>query len=411
MKNKTHIFFYFFSIAFCSMEIGYNTIYLLKFDNLKNDFPYSHMDQALPDLIKDNYGFRQDIMIDYIESINPNIEKYDDFHQDSIKAMIINGRFQVVNNNFHIEYEAYDIKSWRQLVKRHFYCQLHDVNCVYDAFIISMENNISPFLVDRLDVESTIEALEKAEKESMNKKVKVDGNDDLNEGVEENINLLMEDKNYREFNLKELKLKINKKDDVLQNLSQVLFQVLSMPYEVFIGDMEISHDLDGGSYDIKLPIKYSMMNVVKQELLASLPLDSYLNTDEEVIFQFAKEDFMVDDLFEKNMVHAKFQKNPVIYFMDKMGEPQFIVIDSWSRQNQLENVKIKGIPVLFVNKFSPLYSITSGIDNVELAINTRMLDLTYDLVIPNENMDDYVKVVVKFMQKDEIKKLLERENE
>ena len=81
-----------------------------------------------------------------------------------------------------------------------------------------------------------------------------------------------------------------------------------------------------------------MMNVVKQELLASLPLDSYLNTDEEVIFQFAKEDFMVDDLFEKNMVHAKFQKNPVIYFMDKMGEPQFIVIDSWSRQNQLENV-------------------------------------------------------------------------
>ena len=191
MKNKTHIFFYFFSIAFSSMEIGYNTIYLLKFDNLKNDFPYSHMDQALPDLIKDNYGFRQDIMIDYIESINPNIEKYDDFHQDSIKAMIINGRFQVVNNNFHIEYEAYDMKSWRQLVKRHFYCQLHDVNCVYDAFIISMENNISPFLVDRLDVESTIEALEKAEKESMNKKVKVDGNDDLNEGVEENINLLM----------------------------------------------------------------------------------------------------------------------------------------------------------------------------------------------------------------------------
>ena len=40
-----------------------------------------------------------------------------------------------------------------------------------------------------------------------------------------------------------------------------------------------------------------------------------------------------------------------------------------------------------------------------------MLDLTYDLLIPNENMDDYVKVVVKFMQKDEIKKLLERENE
>ena len=410
MKNKIHIFFYFFSIAFSSMEIGYNTIYLLNFDNLKNDFPYSHMEKALPDLIKENYDFRQDITIDYIESVNPNIEKYDDSNQDSIKAMIVNGRFRVINNNFHIEYEAYDMESWRQLVKRHFYCQLHDVACVYDAFIISMENNISPFLVDRLDVESTIEALEKAE-ESKNNKVKSGENDNLDEELEENINLLMEDKNYREFNLKKLKLKINKENDVLQNLSQILLQVLSMPYEVFIGDMEISDDFNNGSYAIKLPIKYSMMNLVKQELLASLPLNSYLNTDEEVIFQFSKEDFMVDDLFEKNMVHAKFQKSPVIYFMDKMGEPQFIIIDSWSRQNQLDDVKIKGVPVSFVNKFSPLYSITSGIDNVELAINTRMLDLTYDLLIPNENMNDYVKVVVKFMQQDEIKKLLERENE
>ena len=105
------------------------------------------MEEALPDLIRENYEFRQDLTIKYIENINPNIEKYAQSNEDLVKAIIINGRFQVVNNNFHIEYEAYDMESWQQLIKRHFFCPLHDVACVHDAFIISMENNLSPFLV------------------------------------------------------------------------------------------------------------------------------------------------------------------------------------------------------------------------------------------------------------------------
>ena len=75
MKIKKYVLLYLFSKAICATEIGYDTIYLLKFDNLKNDFPYSHMEEALPDLIRENYEFRQDLTIKYIENINPNIEK------------------------------------------------------------------------------------------------------------------------------------------------------------------------------------------------------------------------------------------------------------------------------------------------------------------------------------------------
>ena len=41
-------------------------------------------------------------------------------------------------------------------------------------------------------------------------------------------------------------------------------------------------------------------------------------------------------------------------------------------------------------------------------VTIHVLDLRYDFLIPNENLDDYVKVVVKFMQRDEIEKILER---
>ena len=42
-------------------EKGYNTIYLMEFDNLKNDFTNTHLKEALPNLIKENYKFREDI--------------------------------------------------------------------------------------------------------------------------------------------------------------------------------------------------------------------------------------------------------------------------------------------------------------------------------------------------------------
>ena len=41
-------------------DSGYNTIYLMEFENMQNDFTNSHLTEALPDLIKENYKFRED---------------------------------------------------------------------------------------------------------------------------------------------------------------------------------------------------------------------------------------------------------------------------------------------------------------------------------------------------------------
>ena len=37
-----------------SAESGYNTIYLMEFENQENEFTNSHLTEALPDLIKEN---------------------------------------------------------------------------------------------------------------------------------------------------------------------------------------------------------------------------------------------------------------------------------------------------------------------------------------------------------------------
>ena len=106
----------------------------LGFDNLNNDFTHDHMKEALPDLVRENYKFREDIIVEYAGSITPYIEKYKDSGADSIKGLIISGSFQTINDEFYIEYEAYDIHDWRQLTNRQLSCPIHDIICVHDNF-------------------------------------------------------------------------------------------------------------------------------------------------------------------------------------------------------------------------------------------------------------------------------------
>ena len=77
----------------------------MEFENLKNDFTNTHLKEALPDLIKENYKFREDLKIEYAGSISPDIKGYNRLEEDSIRALIINGSFQTIDEKFYIEYD------------------------------------------------------------------------------------------------------------------------------------------------------------------------------------------------------------------------------------------------------------------------------------------------------------------
>ena len=107
-------------MLFCilSAESGYNTIYLMEFENMQNEFTNSHLTEALPDLIKENYKFREDIRVEYAGDIRPYLKQTDVGEENSIRGLIINGRFQTINDEFFVEFEAYDIQDWKRLVSR-----------------------------------------------------------------------------------------------------------------------------------------------------------------------------------------------------------------------------------------------------------------------------------------------------
>ena len=147
-------------------DSGYNTIYLMEFENQQNEFTNSHLTEALPDLIKENYKFREDIKVEYAGDIRPYIDQKEWSNGNPIKGLIINGSFQTINDEFYVEFEAYDIHNWKRLIRRQIFCPVHDIICLHDGFIIAIEQSISPFLTDALDIDATIASLIEKQRKS-----------------------------------------------------------------------------------------------------------------------------------------------------------------------------------------------------------------------------------------------------
>ena len=312
-------------------ESGYNTIYLMEFDNLKNDFTNSHLKEALPDLIKENYKFREDIQVEYAGDIRPYLEPKIWMDEEPIKGLIINGSFQTLNDEFFVEFEAYDIHSWKQLVKRQIFCPVHDIICLHDGFLMAIEHSISPFLSDALDVDATISSLK------VKPKKRTPGSYDLDvKGASENLGQLSNlneygtnldlgggsrqqgqygSRYYREFNFKDISPDSNysiKKNT--ESLVTILNQFLTNPYNIIIGELSLTPDPERRGYMRgEIPLTFSVRSALAQELFHSLPHEKLMD-DVGLIMQFPNSNFVFDDLFLEKLSLMKYQLMPVIFF-------------------------------------------------------------------------------------------------
>ena len=118
--------------------------------------------------------------------------------------------------------------------------------------------------------------------------------------------------------------------------------------------------------------------------------------DMGLIMQFSNSNFVFDDLLLEKLALMKYQLMPVIYFNNKIGGIQFIILDSWN--DKYKNLELQMVTMLLVNQFKPLFAITPGSDNIQLNLNVSSHEVIYHFSIPYETIGDYTKVTVKFMQ-------------
>ena len=418
-KSRFIIALLFISVLFS--ESGYNTIYLMEFENQQNEFTNSHLAEALPDLIIENYKFREDINVEYAGDIRPYLEQKESSPENTIKGLIINGRFLTINDEFFVEFEAYDIHDWKRLVRRQIFCPVHDIICLHDGFLMAIEQSISPFLTNALDINATISSLERKPNRKIPDSYDLDGtskntNLDLNNLNESGANDLdggsrkqgqYGNRYYREFNFTKISPDQNsskKKNTV--NLITILDQILTNPYDVNIGELSLIPDpRKPGNMKGEIPVEYSVRSALAQDMFTSLPHEKQIDENGNVRLQFLNSNFVFDETLTEKLALMKYQVMPVIFFNNKIGGVQFIILDSWS--DKFNRLEIKTVPMFWENQFKPLFALTPGADNIQLNLDEASHKVVYHFTIPYEKIGDYTKVTVKFMLEVELEKLLE----
>ena len=107
------------SLLFSKEE--YSHIYLMEFENVNSDFTVNNLSKALPDIVIQNYEFRGDFSVEYLNNIDLYLPKDDS--EKTEDAIILNGRFLSTDDDIDIEIELYDLSTWGLLDKNLFIVQ------------------------------------------------------------------------------------------------------------------------------------------------------------------------------------------------------------------------------------------------------------------------------------------------
>ena len=75
MNNRLFIILITISTSFLFCREDYTRIYLMEFENVNSDFTINNLSRALPDIVIQNYEFRGDLTVEYLDSIDHYLPK------------------------------------------------------------------------------------------------------------------------------------------------------------------------------------------------------------------------------------------------------------------------------------------------------------------------------------------------
>ena len=398
---------------YCAIA-GYNSIYIMEFENINSDYSINSFRTAFPDLIIKNYSFRSDIHISYAD----NSLTYDKSMDAKRKSLIVNGRFKTDEKRIDVDIELYDLKTWDSLGKKSFYCPKQDFVCIHDAFIITIEELINPYLIEDAISEishSEVKSDKKSpflfditskEQKSIEKEY-IEAVDSKSVSQSFDINFDLSDLEYsKEFNFSNTSNNSTPLIDInTEKIVHILSQFLTNPYYVEIGEMDISvNDDDVDLIDIEIPITFSIKKDLIDELLGDLPKQEVGSSDNFLMLKFSNQDFRFErDLIEQ-LALMKYQLMPTVNFVDRKGGLQLLILDSWKKK--YKELIVGGTKVIQRTEFSPLYSIKPGGDNLQISVDLNPVQILYSFSVRYNTFGDYTKMIVKFLLESELDQYL-----
>tara|TARA_B100000945_G_C20418614_1_gene616523 strand:+ start:1490 stop:3235 length:1746 start_codon:yes stop_codon:yes gene_type:complete len=405
-----------FSGLFNDMVLNKNII-VMNFNNISNSEKYDRLTSVFPEMIINRYSNRDDVTVTYSGSIEPDLRKVILNNTQESVRFLIDGSFFVDGFEIKINFKVYDINDWSLKTNQDLVCDIRDINCVYDKFLWGLKTSVDPLVkFERYD------DFNKDINQSINR-VKLDSvykskrNQNLFEPILEDFAVQKDysfDINYRDMGIKEsesIKTQafdlskypngIQTRKELLDDLAQKLDNFLSNPYKIIIGELKMDLNKNDNSYvDLSVPITYSFKKRDFEKMIKKMPYNTLKSNNKFYTIEFLNDNYLFDSKTINSFNNHQNELFPVLFFANKEGNIQKIIIDSWDYK--YDRLLFGDYDVERIDNFMQLYSIIKSDDNMHFNINKGELSIPYNITMPISVLDNYTQLTVKIFRRSDL---------
>ena len=396
-------------------------VYVIPFDNIKNDIAIGWLSDALSEMINSELSNHDRIYLKDQSGLEEVMTNRSLLLQQrpGTKNLLFLGKYERTLDKISISLQLIDIKTWDELDRRKVRGGYNDVSGINRSLKESINSMMTPYLPKptkspyptltdgkrmrtppsyaekALDMSSAIDlAIDDLEKEldiNIGARGEV-GDKDLKEDNGEWV-LDISKENY-ENNRPENDLNTAMMVDVLNNL-------MDSPYQVSLDRPTFNYDSNNKKeFEVALSVNFKLKGDLIKDMLKSLPYSGLKQDGSLTIFYFNKDKYNFPANISKKIQIGEYRTIPVIQLQDSNKKPLVLIVDTADKNlHSLTSNKIIYKPFHF---FSPLINFSVGGWSMQVALETVDIPVEYIFNMDVSTANSISRISLKFMPENEL---------
>ena len=396
-------------------------VYVIPFDNIKNDVAIGWLSDALSEMINSELSNHDRIYLKDQSGLEEVMTNRSLLLQQrpGTKNLLFLGKYERTLDKISISLQLIDIKTWDELDRRKVRGGYNDVSGINRSLKESINSMMTPYLPKptkspyptltdgkrmrtppsyaekALDMSSAIDlAIDDLEKEldiNIGARGEV-GDKDLKEDNGEWV-LDISKENY-ENNRPENDLNTAMMVDVLNNL-------MDSPYQVSLDRPTFNYDSNNKKeFEVALSVNFKLKGDLIKDMLKSLPYSGLKQDGSLTVFYFNKDKYNFPANISKKIQIGEYRTIPVIQLQDSNKKPLVLIVDTADKNlHRLTSNKIIYKPFHY---FSPLINFSVGGWSMQVALETVDIPVEYIFNMDVSTANSISRISLKFIPENEL---------
>jgi len=422
MRATTKSFFtaLLLSAPIISAPVAVN-VYVIPFDNIKNDVAIGWLSDALSDIILSELEKNDRIYIKDKSGLEEVMSNRSLLLQQrpGTQNLLVLGKFERALDKISITMQLIDITTWDEVDQRKTRGSYNDMTNINQLLKESINSMMVPYLPEpikskyptltegkrmrspptyaekAIDMSSAIElAIDDLEKK-MDISIGARGELDPKDSREDDGEWVLDiSKDNYEDSRPENQLNTSMMVEVLANL-------MDSPYQVKLERPQFNYDTKNKKeFQVVLPVNYKLKGNVIKDMLKSLPYSGLKQDGSLTVFYFNKDKYNFPADIAKKIQLGQYRTIPVIQLQDSNQKPLVILVDTSDKQlHELNSNKIIYKPFHF---FSPLIDFSVGGWSMQVSLETVDIPVEYIFNMDVGTANNINRISLKFVPEFEL---------